>query len=253
MIEENNYIQYKTLNNECVTNLYTKKPFNFNGAKVDKDKLKSQYEEIKEIIGYDDNKIRFIKPFQTHTNVVKKVEKDNLEDKFENVDGLITNLRGVALVTSLADCQGILLYDKTKQVIGNIHSGWKGTLNRIICNGINIMINDYNCNVEDIEVYICPSILKCCFEVDEDIMKQFLVEFKDINIEKFIYKGQTKNSKQKYFIDTISINIEVLKNIGILSENIYNSNICTKCNNYKFHSHRGDIEDGRNIALIMLK
>lgn len=104
------------------------------------------------------------------------------------------------------------------------------------------MVNEYYCNVKDIQVYICPSILKCCFEVDEDV-----------NIEQFIYKGNIKNKKQKYFIDTVSLNIEILKRVGILGKNIYNSNICTKCNNNKFNSHRGDKEDGRNIALIMLK
>ena len=251
MLEENNYIQFKNLNNNDVTNIYTKKPFNFNGNKIEKHILESQYKEIQKILNYNINKI--IKPNQTHTNIVKKVDSTNLNDNFENVDGLITNLKGIALVTSLADCQGILLYDKNKKVIGNIHSGWKGTLNRIICNAIELMVNEYYCNVKDIEVYICPSILKCCFEVDEDVKEDFISNFKDINIEKFIYKGNIKNKKQKYFIDTVSLNIEVLNKVGILSKNIYNSNICTKCNNKKFNSHRADKEDGRNIALIILK
>lgn len=113
------------------------------------------------------------------------------------------------------------------------------------------MIKEYNCNVNNIEVYICPSILKCCFEVDEAVKEQFELTFKDIDIEKFIHKDKIK--KQKYFIDTVGINIEILNKLGIKSQNIYNSNICTKCNNDKFNSHRADIGDGRNIALIMLK
>ena len=240
MLEENNYIQFKKLNNNDVTNIYTKKLFNFNENKIEKHLSESQYKEIQKILNYNINKI--IKPIQTHTNIVKKVDSTNLNDNFENVDGLITNLKGIALITSLADCLGKLLYDKNKKVIGNIHSGWKGTLNRIICNDIELMVNEYYCNVKDIQVYICPSILKCYFEVDEDV-----------NIEQFIYKGNIKNKKQKYFIDTVSLNIEILKRVGILGKNIYNSNICTKCNNNKFNSHRGDKEDGRNIALIMLK
>lgn len=50
-----------------------------------------------------------------------------------------------------------------KGVIGNIHSGWRGTLKRIIKNAIHLMEENFHCNPSDIEIYICPSILKCCF------------------------------------------------------------------------------------------
>lgn len=253
MIEENNYIQFKKLKNKNeIAHLYTKKKFNFNKQQMSENDIDLQYKEIQNIIDYQCKKI--IIPIQSHTNIVKKVDNNNLNNNFENVDGLITNLKGIALVTYTADCQGILLYDNTKKVIGNIHSGWKGTLYRIIHNAINIMIEDYECDVKNIEVYVCPSILKCCFEVDEEVKEQFLKEFKDIPINKFILNGKIKEEKQKYCIDTISINIEVLKKIGIPENNIFNSNICTKCNQNKYHSYRGEKENsGRNIAFIVLK
>ena len=41
---------------------------------------------------------------------------------------------------------------------------------------------------------------------------------------------------------------------GIKEENINLANICTKCQNSYFHSHRSEgINSGRNIALICLK
>lgn len=252
MLESNEYIQFSNLINDEVIHLYTKRPFNFNGIKVEKSIMNSQYEEIQKITAYQCKKI--IKINQAHTDTVKKIDINNLNDKFSNIDGLVTNLKGVALVTSLADCQGILLYDPKKQVIGNLHSGWRGTLKRIVVNAIQLMHDEYFCNFEDIEVYICPNILKCCFEVDEDVKEQFLQSFDDISINSFITNGKIKDKRQKYFIDMTSINIEILKKSGILEKNIYNSNICTKCMNDKFHSHRGDkILDGRNIAFIVLK
>lgn len=63
MLEENNYIQFKNLNNNDVTNIYTKKPFNFNGNKIEKHILEYQYKEIQKILNYNINKI--IKPIQT--------------------------------------------------------------------------------------------------------------------------------------------------------------------------------------------
>ena len=60
--------------------------------------------------------------------------------------------------------------------------------------------------------------------------------------------------EQKYLIDTTGINIELIKKLGILENNIYTSNICTKCNNNIYHSYRSDKElAGRNIALIAMK
>lgn len=253
MIEEEKYIQFEKLKDKDeIIHYFTKKPLDFNRKKIDENFIKSEYEEMQKLLNYECKKI--IMPGQNHTNTVKIVDENNLDDKFENTDGLITNLKNIALITSLADCQGILLYDSHNKVIGNIHSGWKGTLKRIIYEAIILMIKEYNSNPKNIEVYFCPSILQCCFEVDEDVKNEFLEKFSDINIENYISIGKITNNEQKYNIDTVGINVEVIKKLGIEEKNIYTSNICTKCNNNIFHSHRGDKEtDGRNIAFIMMK
>ena len=96
--------------------------------------------------------------------------------------------------------------------------------------------------------------MQCCFEVDEDVKNMFINEFNDIDISSCIKKGSIKDNKQKYYIDTIKINKLVLLNHGIKKENIILSNICTKCNSDKIHSHRGDgINSGRNLSLISIK
>ena len=250
MKENEKCIQFEKLNNNNeIIHLFTKRPFNFSKL-TSTDKIKKDYQEIEQFFNYNFLKIK--KPIQTHTNVVKIVTNDNLDDEFLDVDGLITNLKGVALLTSLADCQGILLYDAQKKVIGNIHSGWKGTLNKIIKNAIEIMQDNFNCNPKNIEAYICPSILKCCFEVDEDVVSMFKNNFDDI--DEYIFIGEIKDNKQKYYIDTVSINVKEMEKLGLLKENIYCSNICTKCHADKYHSYRNDHDQsGRNIALICLK
>ena len=249
---EQHFIQFKKLNEYSnISHLFTLKPFNFRKNLITDEDIKKQYKEISTILKIPN--IHFLKPLQTHTNVVKCVTENNKNEIFNDVDGLITNLKNVALVTSLADCQGILLYDKKKQVIGNIHSGWKGTLNRIIENAVKLMILEYNSNPSDIEAYICPSILKCCFEVDEDVKLEFENKFQDISINNYIKLGDIKDNKQKYYIDTTSINKDILINLGLNEDNIFISNLCSKCNNDIIHSHRYEgINSGRNIALIVL-
>ena len=77
-----------------------------------------------------------VKTNQTHTKNVKQVnEKSNgIEpdfSKYKDTDGLITNQQSLILATTNADCILLLFYDPVKKVIANVHSGWKGTLQRI--------------------------------------------------------------------------------------------------------------------------
>lgn len=196
-------------------------------------------------------KYKIIKGNQTHSTNVKVITKENINEVFENVDGLITNLKNIYLLTVVADCQGILLFDKKNKVIGNIHSGWRGTLNRIIKNAVNIMINEFNSNVEDIKVYFSPCIHKCCFEVSIDVKEMFEKEFNDLEIENYITKG---NREDKYYIDTLKLNIDYLIKLGIKKENIAYSDLCTKCNSDILHSYRKDKDlSGRNGLLISIK
>lgn len=196
-------------------------------------------------------KYKIIKGNQTHSTNVKVITKDNINEVFENVDGLITNLKNIYLLTVVADCQGILLFDKKNKVIGNIHSGWRGTLNRIIKNAVNILINEFNSNVEDIKVYFSPCIHKCCFEVSIDVKEMFEKEFNDLEIENYITKG---SKEDKYYIDTLKLNIDYLIKLGIKEENITYSDLCTKCNSDILHSYRKDKNlSGRNGLLISIK
>ena len=193
-----------------------------------------------------------VRPYQTHTDNVKVVRKI---EKLEDTDGIITNKKEIALITTSADCISLLLYDPVKKAIGSIHSGWKGTLKGIIVKAIEKMKNEYKSNPEDIICCICPSIRQCCFEVDEDVKDLFYNKYKELkNIDEIIKLGDKKEDKQKYYIDTVKINIELLKNIGLKEKNIIDSNICTMCHSKEFHSYRADGKDfGVNGAIIAIK
>lgn len=230
--------------------LFIHKPFNFKRDTISEEEISNEFKEIEKSINYNFDYI--LRPRQTHSCNVKIVTKNNVTDSFEDTDGLITNLKGVALCTQVADCQSILLYDTNKKVIGNIHSGWKGTLTRISTKAINLMIKEFNSNPKDIKVYISPSIHKCHFEVGEELKINFEEEFTDIDINSLIFKGEYKD-EQKYYIDTVELNKLLLINLGIKEENIIISDICSVCNE-NIHSYRKEKpNDGRNISLIAIK
>ncbi len=243
----NNYYSFDILNNEGLINFVTDRSLDINYKKQSRDEIRSILQGMSD---YQFKKI--ISPRQTHTNNVVVINEDNLDSELYDVDGVVTNIKGVALTIATADCQSIILYDKKNQVIGNIHSGWKGTLSKILSNGINLMIEEFSSNVEDIIVCIGPSIMGCCFEVDKDVVDMFNKEFTDI--EEFIKLGEVKEGKHKYYIDTVGINKQELLRMGLLEENIYLSNICTKCNSDTYHSYRGQgIDSGRNVTLVCMK
>lgn len=53
------------------------------------------------------------------------------EKDYTDVDGLITNVPGICLVTFYADCVPLLFLDPVKKVVASSHSGWRGTVNRM--------------------------------------------------------------------------------------------------------------------------
>ena len=251
VLDSKYYLVFKELMNKDVLALYTKIPFNFNYDQIDFDKREKYLDKIQDDFDYDFRRV-VLSVKQVHEDYICKITEDNYEDDHTGYDGFITDIKGVGLEIRSADCQSIFLYDPVKKVIGNIHSGWKGTTKRIIVQAVEMMIEEYGCNKDDIKVFFNPSILGCCFEVDKDVLDTFEKEFK--NTEDFVRTGDIKNGKQKYFIDTVAINKKLLIDLGVDEDNIYTCDICTKCHSDEYHSYRAKgAKAGRNISLICLK
>ena len=176
---------------------------------------------------------------QIHSNKVFDIT--NIPKNYEG-DGLITNKSNIALVTKSKDCNSIFIIDTKNKIIGNIHSGWKGTLKSIITIAINQMNEKYNSVSKDIKIVFNPSIRECCFEVDNDVYDLFIKKYKD--------KSYYQKVGNKYLINLVKIIKDDAKKLGIKEENIIDNNICTLCNRKLFNSHRNnDIE--LNYALII--
>ena len=243
------YLQFKELlkYSDKLVHAYSLKPLKFKDEDIEAPK---NYKKICKELGIDSTKI--IKSKQEHTDIVKDI-KEYTEEEFDYVDGFITDKPEISLVTKYADCTPVILYDKVKNVIGNVHSGWRGTLQRISQKAVKLMEEKYNSNPEDIIVCIGPCIKQCHFEVEEDFVNKFKAEFGDKVIEKYYKTGEVKDGKQKYFFDTTSLIIDYLQEIGIKKENIFDSGICSVCNKDLMHSYRAEKQEAsRNIAIIEL-
>lgn len=258
------YIQFrKLLEYPELVHCYTLSAYGFDIAgndtyKQKRDILYSNFEKLAKALEIQANTI--IRPYQTHTNIVETIDNnwyENHEKKISifpkeltNVDGLITNITDITFSLGFADCTPLYLYDPVKKVIGDIHSGWKGTLQRIGEIAVKKMIDKYYCNPKDIICCIGPCIKKCHFEVEEDVAKLFKDEFCDMDIKEII----TKTSENKYVIDTTKINENMMKQMGLKEENIIDSGICTVCKEQYMHSYRVRKEKaGRNTAILGIR
>ena len=188
---------------------------------------------------------------QTHTENVISVGKEHrgtgiTKPPFCDVDGLVTNQAGVALVTQYADCTPLLFCDPKKRVIATSHAGWRGTVKLIAKVTTEKMVNEYGCDVKDIIVGIGPAIGQCCYEVD-DVVADEIKKLGLRNLDEVL----VKKTNGRYMLDLVETNRQILLMCGILPQNIDASDICTCCNAEDLHSHRATKGKRGNLAAII--
>ncbi len=192
-------------------------------------------------MGIDPDDIAFCG--QVHGNkVVTTCDKH-----IETADGIMTDKGGIALVTFYADCVPLYFLDTVNKAIAISHAGWRGTTLHIGANTLYAMNGAYGTQPDDCIVVIGPSIGKCCFEVDYPVAEEFRQTFARID-DILDYRGHGK-----YHIDLPEANASLLRECGVLEENIYKSNICTSCTSHILFSYRSEKgTNGRMAAVIML-
>ena len=182
-------------------------------------KEKQLFKTIFNVLNIENSKIVRIK--QTHSNNIKYANDSGFH---ENCDGIISNIEfNLIPIIATADCVPLFIYDYNSGYYGLIHCGWRGIVSEIHINALKDMIKR-GCNPDNIKIYIGPSIKGCCYQIGEDIEDNFHPE--SINkINDKIYLDLIKEIKTK------------LLNIGIKSNNIVESNVCTyeskECYSYR--------------------
>ena len=189
---------------------------------------------------------------QTHTTNVKVVTKDDCgkgiyrDRNYTDIDGLITNEKGIVLATYYADCVPLLIVDTKNKAIGLSHSGWRGTVGKIGKVTIEKMGELYGTKPEDIVACIGPSICQKCYEISEEVAVQFKEAFPDNIKEILINKGNGK-----YQLDLWECNRINFKEAGVLPENIKVTDICTCHNTDVLFSHRGHNGKRGNLGAFL--
>ena len=193
---------------------------------------------------------------QTHTTNVRVVTKEDKgkgvmrERNYTDVDGMITNVSGICLVTSYADCVPLYFVDPVKKAIGLSHSGWRGTVGKIGKNTVQLMQENFGSKPEDLLAAVGPSVCMDCYEVSEDVIEQFKEAFEKKYWEDLFYKKENG----KYQLNLWKANELIFLESGILPEHMAITNVCTHCNSKILYSHRTMGNNRGNLcAFLALK
>lgn len=192
---------------------------------------------------------------QIHSDIIKYVDKSG---NIGECDAMITDRKNIGLAISTADCNAIFLYEPNKKIIAAAHSGWRGTSEKILNKLLNTLINDFKADVNNLVCYFAPSINQKNYEVGEDVAKYFeekyLIKLNGFqspcnNIEKL-----NEKSKEKYLLNLIKLNYDLLIESGLKKENIQVSNLCSYEEKNLLHSYRRDgLKSGRAIGVIAMR
>lgn len=214
--------------------------------------VRRNYELWCESLGVDVRQMVIV--HQTHTNHVVRVDEQNCgqgldRERMEDVDGLVTNVPGVALVTHHADCTPVYLFDPVHRAIGMIHAGWRGTVQEIARVAVETMTREFGSQPADMLAMIGPSICQEHFECDRDVADA--VEAMSIDASDQVYYDSAKN---KFHVSVAGINRKLLLSTGIPAGQIDMQDRCTYGNPELYFSHRRDgRKRGGHAALLMLR
>jgi len=161
-------------------------------------------------------------------------------------DALTAQLKGVTLGVQTADCLPLLIGDERTGAFAAVHAGWRGTLKGILARTIETMQHEFETRSPDAVIAIGPGLQQCCFEVGPEVEEAFRNHF-SYGTSLF----SRKSPDEKGHLDLVEANIRQLVEMGVSRDRIYVSDLCTKCRNDIFFSHRGGRTPGaRMIGVI---
>ncbi|MBR4760402.1 MAG: peptidoglycan editing factor PgeF [Lachnospiraceae bacterium] len=198
-------------------------------------------------VGYD--RSRLVMSDQIHeTRILKVQEKDAGGGVLQRgVDGLMTDVKNLPLMTFYADCVPLMFYDKMNQVIAMAHSGWKGTVAKIGAICLSEMNREYGTNPGDVLAAIGPCICQNCYEVDEPLLIAFREAFGAKADEWFV----AANKKDHYLLDLASACRYTMEHAGVPAAQIAMPDLCTCCNPEFLFSHRASGGKRGNLSVVL--
>ena len=195
-----------------------------------------------------------ITPKQVHGYRSARIDSPTVSsDSLDGFDALMTDIPGCAIGVRTADCVPVFLFDPVKKAVAVIHSGWKGTVQKICLHTINDMYSAYGTDASSLLAVIGPCIRMEHFQVREEVSSLFKqAGFPIDRIWKWTGIPEEGNMRGGHHIDLAEANRWILETAGVNPENIRDCGICTYEDTRFFSARREGVECGRIINAIRL-
>jgi YfiH family protein len=181
---------------------------------------------------------------QVHGKRAVRAVNDERWRECDSCDALWSSTPGTALGIKVADCLPVTIADMDHGVIANIHSGWRGAVQRITAETLDILSRETPFEPAAAQAWLGPSIRVCCFEVGEEVVDDLWASYGDT--EAFVDRSMAKPH-----IDLAALTTALLIERGFAPDAIHDSGLCTRCEGSIFHSYRRDAKrGGRNLAIV---
>lgn len=113
---------------------------------------------------------------QTHSAKVVRLESyQSTAENSVDADAVIVPA-GVVAAVQVADCVPVILIDKQHRLVAAVHAGRAGIEKAIISNTVAELISTGS-RVEDLYAAVGPCICENCYEVGEDVYRQYVSLF----------------------------------------------------------------------------
>lgn len=169
-------------------------------------------------------------------------------------DGLVTTTPGLAISALGADCAPVLFADVAAGVIGACHAGWRGALSGITEATIEAMES-----VGAVRGHICAAIGPCIHPDSYQVGAEFRETFTTARSghAEFFVQGPTRDDGT----DSFQFDLPGFLHSRLRAANIARidpSPVCTYAHpgryfSYRYNTHYGVSDYGRNISAIMLR
>lgn len=210
---------------------------------------------------------------QIHSSLTRFVTREDAGETAKlSGDGMMTAEAGILLAIQTADCIPVLIADRKKKVVAAFHAGWRGTLKRIVENGVGRMRLEFGSKPKNLVAAIGPGIGQCCYAVGEEVRSEFTSQFAYADaLFRDVYDSDPV--KEKYpllfltarapghsnigpslHLDLVEANRRQLLDAGLKAEAISVAGACTSCQSQRFFSYRADHGfTGRMLSVIGMR
>ncbi len=178
---------------------------------------------------------------QVHGGNILRLRKGSDPDlgSTAEADALVTDIPSTALLVKQADCQGVIIFDRSRSVVSLVHCGWRGSVINLLGSVVEEMRSGFGCRAQDMLAAVGPSLGPCCAEF--------------ITHNEIFPEGFRRFMVREDYFDLWELSRTQLLKAGLMKENIEIAGICTRCNTDLFYSYRGEGETGRFATVAMIR